>query len=69
MLISGVFNLHYDDPQKIFGMKDLLSQFDLEHCVHEHTHKSGHIVDWIIQREKDPLVKSASVCFDLTLDH
>lgn len=49
-------------------MKDMLFQFDLEQCVLEHTHRSGRIIDWIKQRQSDPLATSASVCFDLTSD-
>ena len=60
--------INYDNRQKIPRMKDLLFQFDLEQCVLEHTHRSGHILDWIKQRQSDPLATSASVRFDLTSD-
>ena len=50
-------------------MRDILTQFDLEQCVRDPTHKSGHITDWVLQRKSDPLLHSASVESLLTSDH
>ena len=46
-----------------------MTQFDLEQCVRDPTHKFGHIIDWVLQRQSDPLLHSVSVESVLTSDH
>ena len=69
MLVLGDVNFQCDSDHKMSHMTDILTQFDLEQCVRDPTHKSGHITDWVLQRQSDPLLHSASVESLLTSDH
>ena len=69
MLVLGDFNFQYDCDHKKSHMTDILTQFVLEQCVRDPTHKSGHIIDLILQRQSDPLLHSVSAESVLTSDH
>ena len=69
MLVLGDFNFQYDCDHKMSHMRDILTQFDLEQCVRDPTHKSGHVIDWVLQRQSDPLLHSVSVQSVLTSKH
>ena len=69
MLVLGDVNFQYDCDHKMSHMTDILTQFDLEQCVRDPTHKFGHIIDWVLQRQSDPLLHSVSVESVLTSDH
>ena len=69
MLVLGDFNFQYDCDHKKSHMTDILTQFVLEQCVRDPTHKSGHITDWVLQRQSDPLLHSVSAESVLTSDH
>ena len=64
-IILGDINFHFDEPSAD-KVKDLLYPYDLEQCVTDSTHKSGHILDWILPRESDDLVETTTVSHDLT---
>ncbi|XP_070212567.1 uncharacterized protein [Littorina saxatilis] len=71
LLIVGDFNYHFDTPSHFYTSKvlDVLNMFDLCQSVSEPTHVRGHIVDWVVFREEDGLVKSTSVEPSLSSDH
>ena len=48
---------------------DILTQFNLEQCVRDPIYKSGHVVDWVLERKSDPLLNSIRVESVLTSDH
>ena len=50
-------------------MRDTLTRFDFEQCVRDPTAKSGPVIDWVLQRQSDPLLHSVSVESVLTSDH
>ena len=47
----------------------LLNNHNLSQLVLEPTHRSGHIIDWLVARESDNLVSSVSVTDQLESDH
>lgn len=70
-LIVGDFNFHYDCPTYTYTAQliELLHSFSLQQLVTFPTHRCDHILDWIIVRKDDNILKS--VCPDHTLpsDH
>ena len=69
MLVLGDFNFQYDCDHKMSHMRDILTQFDLGQFVRDPTHKSGHVIDWVFQRQREPMLHSVSIEFVLTSDH
>ena len=70
-LILGDVNFHYDDKSKTYVTKmiDLLDSFSLSQSVDQTTHKKGHIIDWIIHRPSDNLLRFSQVTQELASDH
>ena len=70
-LILGDVNFHFDDKSKTYVSKmiDLLDSFSLSQSVDQTTHKKGHIIDWIIHRPLDNLLRSTQVTQELASDH
>ena len=50
-------------------IRQLLNNHNLSQLVLEPTHKSGHIIDWLIACESDNLISSVSVTDQLESDH
>ena len=71
LLIVGDFNFHFDNPTQLYTAKilDIICSFDLCQSVSEPTHARGHIVDWVVYREEDALLKSTTVDHNLSSDH
>jgi hypothetical protein len=71
LLIVGDFNFHFDTPTQLYTAKVLyiISSFDLCQSVTEPTHTRGHIVDWVVYRGEDGLLKSTVVDHNLSSDH
>ena len=68
LLLLGDFHFHFDnlnssDPNCIH---QLLNNHGL---VLDPTHRSGHIIDWLIAHEPDNLISSVSVTDQLVSDH
>jgi exonuclease III len=63
LLILGDFNVNWDNKnsQETKELESLLNSYNLEQHVHESTHKDGHVIDWVISRPLDDLVKSCEV--------
>ena len=56
-LISvGDFNLHFDVPSNsdVQKLLTLLSDFSRTQNIHEPTHRCGHILDWLTNKEGSP---------------
>ena len=72
VIILGDLNVHYNQPSNWLTKQvvDLFTQYDFEQGVNEATFsKSGNIIDWILYRESDALVKNCKVNHMLTSDH
>ena len=70
-LILGDMNFHYDNlthPHTIQAI-DLLDTFCFTQLVKETTHQKGHILDWVMVRPEEDLVKSVLVSQELSSDH
>ena len=70
-IIMGDFNFHFDETNNsnTKKMTDLLDMYDLNQSVTQPTHKAGHIIDWVISRKNDKILKSTSITHDLISDH
>ena len=70
-IVLGDINFHFDQPQhpSTAKMIELLDQFSLSQSVTEPTHNRGHIIDWIMYRPQDGVVRSTSVTQELSSDH
>ena len=69
MLVLGDVNFQCDSDHKMSHIRDILTHFNLEQCVRGPTCKSGYVIDWVHQRQSDPLLHSVSVESVLTFDH
>ena len=70
LLIVGDFNIHWDNSSNSETQKfrDILNSFGLTQMVQDGTHTNGHILDYVITRSCDSLVKSVEVS-SLLSDH
>ena len=70
-IILGDVNFHFDTPNKTYEAKiiDLLNDFGFSQSVNEPTHSKGHILDWVMFRDTDNIVKSTEVSNQLVSDH
>ena len=70
-LIVGDFNFHHDVPTNTYTSRliDLLDSFNLCQSVTTPTHRSGHILDWVIHRKDDVTLLSATTSPTLQSDH
>ena len=57
------FNVPFDLPHNSTTTKllDLLRMFSLHQTVKQTTHRQGHIIDWVIERPDDGVLKSTVV--------
>ena len=71
LIIMGDFNVHFDVPSHALTSKvlDIINLFSLSQSVSEPTHVCGHIVDWVVYREGDCLLRSTTVEPTLSSDH
>ena len=71
ILVVGDFNLHFNRLDICHTKKvlELLDSFGLQKSVNEPTHRKGNIGDWVVFRESDSLLKSATVDNNLSSDH
>ena len=70
-IILGDMNFHFDQPTKTYESKiiNLLDDFGYSQSVTEPTHKKGHIIDWIMHRPTENLIRSTNVSNILVSDH
>ena len=71
LIILGDFNVHYDCPQNSTTARamDLPFHFNLTQSVSQATHEKGHILDWLVHRSDDSIVRSTSVTSAIASDH
>ena len=71
VLLIGDFNFRYNKPAVGYtqAVLEILDTFGLYQSVKEVTNKQGNIVDWVVHREGDYLLKSAVVDTNLASDH
>ena len=70
-LILGDINFHFNKPalpstSKLLG---LIEEFRFSQSVNEPTHVKGNILDWVMHRPEDAIVKSTAVTQALSSDH
>ena len=70
-MILGDINFHFDQPQNpsTAKMVELLEVFNINQIINKPTHNRGHIIDWVLHRPDDNIVKSATVTEELSSDH
>ena len=70
-LIVGDFKFHNDVPTNTYTSRliDLLESFNLCHSVTTPTHRSGHILDWVIHRKDDDTLLSTTTSPSLQSDY
>jgi len=56
-------------PLCLYSVYDLIQMFDLMQNVDKPTHRCGHILDWILHRRKDDILRTTHVSHQLTSDH
>ena len=71
LLLVGDVNFHLDDPSDCDSSRflDLLYSLDLVQHVKEPTHNRGHLLDAVISRQTDDLVKTTSLYNPGVSDH
>ena len=71
LIILGDFNIHFDSPSNPLTSKALqiITTFDIVQDVRNPTHRCGHIIDWVLYRESEQLVRSCLVAHALSSDH
>ena len=71
LLIVGDFNFHVDvmDDNDSVRLLDLLESFGLQQHVAHATHTHGHILDLIITRQSDQIIKSLPCVDRFISDH
>ena len=71
LCVLGDFNVHLDLPHNptMTKLLDLLRMFSLHQTVQQPTHRQGHIIDWVIERPDDGVLKSTVVSDALESDH
>ena len=71
LLITGDFNFHLDNPsdRAAARFQVMLDVFDLKQHVRDSTHKNGHILDLVITRSRDQLVRNVRVSDPVISDH
>jgi hypothetical protein len=70
LLIVGDFNIHWNKPNdpNTLKLNDILKNFELDQFVQKPTHTSGNILDLVLSRRDDSVVKCVRVS-DLISDH
>ena len=71
LLVVGDFSFHFDSPSNVRTSKlqDIISTFHLSQSVTLLIHIHGHIIDWVLRKEEECILKSLSVDSILTTDH
>jgi hypothetical protein len=71
LVIVGDMNFHYDQSHlpSTAKMMDLLHSFSLNQPIDQPTHSKGHIIDWVLHRPIENLVRSTSVTQEPASDH
>lgn len=70
LVIVGDFNIHWDDKANADTKKfaDIMTSHNLLQHVHESTHTDGHILDYVLSRSDEDVIKSVEVSTFLS-DH
>ena len=71
VLLIGDFNFHFNKPTVGYTPEvlEILDTFGLKQSVQETTNKQGNIVDWVVYRDSDHILKSSTVDNNLASDH
>ena len=70
-IIVGDFNVHFDDKNDANTKRvtQLLQDHNFQQCNNYATHKSGHILDWVIARTQSDQIKKIQVQDKAMSDH
>jgi hypothetical protein len=71
LVILGDFNIHLDQPHKseVSRFNTITSSFGLQQHVKRATHRDGHIIDLVLTRSEDDLVRLCDVGLYFGSDH
>ena len=71
LIIFGDFNIHFDSPSNSITLEtlEILSTFNVVQAVKESTHIHEHILDWVLYREDEPILRSCTVGHNVISDH
>ncbi|XP_025101578.1 uncharacterized protein LOC112568486 [Pomacea canaliculata] len=69
VVLLGDFNFQYDTRSHSISMCRLISRYGFEQAVEHPTHTSDHIIDWVLHRRNEDIIKSCSVTDRLKSDH
>ena len=69
--MKGDFNIYVNEPTKsdVSSFMTILSSFGLRQHVQDATHRSGHILDLILTRFDENLIRLCDVSTDYGSDH
>ena len=70
-IITGDFNVHFDSnaSTETRNIKDLLSEYDLTQMVTVPTHRSNHILDWVVAPSGNSNIQGINVIDKTISDH
>ena len=70
LLIGGDFNFHCESSSPdVLKLMDLIASFDLCQHVKESTHDKGHMLDLILTRASDDIIRTINISSGLPSDH
>mgnify|MGYP003547058831 FL=1 len=69
LIITGDFNIHFDNPHASTKFSDILSSFDLHQHVSFPTNDHGHSIDLVITRSSSSLINNLSHHDTYLTDH
>ena len=71
LTIPGDFNIHFDSPSNSITLEtlEILSTFNGVQAVKESTHIHEHILDWVLYREDEPILRSCTVGHNISSDN
>ena len=69
--LDGDMNIHFDNPLQSLTKQSLttLSLYNLVQVIKKPTHKSGHIIDWVVVRPDYDIHRKSTVTDSLQSDH
>ena len=69
--LAGDMIIHFDNPLQSLAKQTLttFSLHSLVQVINKHTHRCGHIIDWVIVRPDDNICRKSTATDSLESDH
>ena len=69
--LVGAMNIYFDNPLQSLTKQTLttLSLYNLVQVINKPTHRSGHIIDWVIVRPDNDIHRKSTVTYSPESDH